>query len=133
MKVNDVSSTLKMNNLYVRQCSFERIQGEFTDFELQLSLNKEIKTNDDGTYEVILSVVLTNAPHEFNLQITIAGNFTVDATAEKIEKELIEKNTVAIIFPYLRSQITLMSSQPGMKPIVLPPLNVNALLEEQAE
>ena len=131
MKINDVASTLKMNDLYVCQCSFKRIPGDFTDFELQFSLNRETKANDDGTYEVVLEVLLTNAPHEFDLQITIVGNFEVDAVSKKIEKELIEKNTVAIMFPYLRSQITLMSSQPGMKPIVLPPLNIDALIQEQ--
>lgn len=133
MKINDVSSVLRMNDLYVCQCSFERTPGDFTDFELQISLNRETTANDDGTYEVVLKVLLTNAPHEFNLQITIAGNFEVDAAGEKIKKELIEKNTIAIMFPYLRSQITLMSSQPGMKPIVLPPLNIHALIKEQAE
>ena len=133
MRMNDVASVLKMNDLYVRRCSFERIPGEFTDFELQLSVDKEIEERDDGTYEVILQMRLTNEPGEFTLQATMAGNFEVNAPTEKVKREVIEKNTVSIMFPYLRSQITLLSSQPGMKPIVLPPININALIDSMED
>ena len=34
-----------------------------------------------------------------------------------------EEYTVAIMFPFIRSQITLLTTQPGMTPIVLPPIN----------
>ena len=34
------------------------------------------------------------------------------------------------MFPYLRSEVTLLTSQPGMVPIVLPPLNINNLMDK---
>ena len=45
-------------------------------------------------------------------------------------RELIEKNTVAIMFPYLRSYVSLLTTQPGMSPIVLSAMNIAAMLRE---
>ena len=41
------------------------------------------------------------------------------------------KNTVAILFPYIRSQISLMTTQPGMHPIIIPPMNIVSLINTQ--
>lgn len=42
---------------------------------------------------------------------------------------VVTKNTVAILFPYLRSQVTLMTAQPNIEPVVIPAININALLK----
>ena len=47
-----------------------------------------------------------------------------------MKKSLIQKNAVAIMMPYVRSQLTLLTSQPGVDPIVMPPLNINAMLDD---
>ena len=39
------------------------------------------------------------------------------------EEAIRNANTVAIKFPFIRSQVTLLTSQPGMTPIVLPAIN----------
>lgn len=39
------------------------------------------------------------------------------------EEAIINANTVAIMFPFIRSQVTLLTSQPGMTPIVLSAIN----------
>ena len=40
-----------------------------------------------------------------------------------MEENIVKTNTVAIMFPFIRSQVTLLTTQPGMTPIVLPPIN----------
>lgn len=40
------------------------------------------------------------------------------------------QNAVAILFPYIRSQISLLTAQPETTPIVLPPLNIAQLVED---
>lgn len=45
-----------------------------------------------------------------------------------MKEVIVTKNTMAILFPFLRSQVTLMTAQPDMVPIVLPLININALL-----
>ena len=40
------------------------------------------------------------------------------------------QNAVAIIFPYIRSQITLLTAQPGIDPVVLQPFNIAQMVED---
>ena len=59
---------------------------------------------------------------------------SVDRKLEKDETDnypLIERNAIAIMFPYLRSYISSLTTQPGMQPIVLPPINIMELLSGQ--
>ena len=46
-----------------------------------------------------------------------------------VYEHLVKVNTVAIIFPFIRSQISLLTMQPGLAPIMLPPMNLNALID----
>lgn len=62
------------------------------------------------------------------LHLLLVGVFEAD------DKEFLQRmvpNAIAIIFPYMRSQVTLMTAQPNLPPIVLPPININALLKSK--
>ena len=50
---------------------------------------------------------------------------------EERKNELISRNTIAILMPYLRSQVSLLTAQPGVECVVLPPFNINKMLEEK--
>ncbi len=39
------------------------------------------------------------------------------------------KNAVSILFPYVRSQITLLTARPSFQSIILLPIDINALLD----
>lgn len=76
-----------------------------------------------------------NKKEEYEIEIAIQGLFLFSSSGEEIneslKKDLIQKNSVAIMMPYVRSQLTLLSSQPGVDPIVMPPLNINAMLDSK--
>lgn len=133
MKIETVTSALRMNDLYVQQSSFERNSRHVTNGELEISVKRHKKMCDDHAYQITLDFSLSNALNEFTLGITIVGIFEVDQTADAIKDELLEKNTLAIMFPFARAQITILSSQPGMSPIVLPPININSLFDESSK
>ena len=48
---------------------------------------------------------------------------------EEMKNTLISKNTVAILMPYLRSQVSLLTAQPEVECVVLPAFNINKMLE----
>lgn len=73
-------------------------------------------------YSVFLFIQLSNS-RVFEL---------ADTVPDEIKEDVIQKNTVAILFPYLRSEVTLITAQPDFIPIVIPPININALLENAA-
>ena len=66
----------------------------------------------------------------FILNGELVGQFTV-TEKQDISLNQLKTNAIAIMFPFLRSQITLLTSQPSLVPIVLPPININKVLESQ--
>ncbi|NLD50665.1 MAG: hypothetical protein GX660_26275 [Clostridiaceae bacterium] len=69
---------------------------------------------------------LTDSP--FYIFASITGEFEFDGN-DKIEKQiLLDKNAVAIMFPYLRSTITNITSIANIPPLVLPVVNITKLL-----
>lgn len=44
---------------------------------------------------------------------------------------MLEINGTAILFPYLRSFITTLTSNAGIPPLVLPTLNIQKIIEEK--
>ena len=130
MNIDNVASVLKLNNLYVEHCSFDRSSEQVSDSKLQLSINRNNELLEDDTHKIILNVRLSNSLKEFLIKITLVGLFSVSSSTEKMKDTLLEKNAIAIMFPYLRAQVTLLSSQPGMNPIIIPPINIIALLDD---
>ena len=44
---------------------------------------------------------------------------------------LLRQNAVAILFAYVRSELTLITSQPDTDPIVLPVVNIAAMMKDK--
>lgn len=57
------------------------------------------------------------------LEVEANAEFQYSSNDFENEEAIINTNTIAIMFPFIRSQVTLLTSQPGMAPIVLPPIN----------
>lgn len=90
------------------------------------------KKNNEDVYKVTL-VVHVEKEAEYEIEISLSGYFSVnmDIVKEGMDvTELINKNTVAVLMPYMRSELTLLTAQPDMECIVLPPININAMLEQ---
>lgn len=65
---------------------------------------------------------------EYNIDISLSGFFRVEGQVEdKTVQDLIKKNAVAILMPYLRSELTLLTAQPDTDSVVLPPFNINKM------
>ena len=65
----------------------------------------------------------------FDLELCLVGKFEAGGN---IESERVLPNAIAIMFPYLRAQVSLMTAQPNIPTINLKPVNINALLERQS-
>ena len=96
----------------------------------QNSIGKNIEKIDDDDYKCSLVFSMTDEEETTSLKIIVSGIFEFKADLEQDLKDIIiTKNTVAILFPYLRAQVTLMTSQPDIEPVVIPAININALLQ----
>ena len=125
---------IQMLDLYFSKFDFKQERGtdskEYnTSFQIEYAINSE----DDTKVRVIVDTTVTNEAQSIVLNVQTVGIFKVDKLDmdEATYEHLIKTNTVAIIFPFIRSQVSLLTTQPGMMPVMIPPININALIEHQ--
>lgn len=114
----------------------------------KLSINQDDKLNaDELSLEIIpkgvkyaekfiltLNVIIKDDNDKFDLNISIDGYFTFreNISPQEISKYFI-LNAPAIMFPYIRGYITMLTSLSGIGTITLPLLNLVKLSKELAE
>ena len=60
------------------------------------------------------------------IKIKTQGFFEFDSDLEQKEKDVFFRTSApAILFPYIRAYITTLSSLSGVKPVILPTLNMS--------
>ena len=120
MELNKMRSDLKMDNLYFRSCSVER-ECEVKNGECKANLQRKIIKIREHEYNVELNLSVQKS--DLSISIIAEAHFKYEEETYEKEENIIKTNTVAIMFPFIRSQVTLLTTQPGMTPIVLPPIN----------
>lgn len=104
--------------------------------EIKQDFKAEIAYSMDETSFVEIEFEIENKKNElpFELSITIVGFFELRDLnySEEEYVDLLKRNAIAILFPYLRSAITdLTSKTNAFNPLILPPMNFVAMLEEE--
>ena len=120
MDIRKLESSLKMQNCYFSHCSVERAEN-IEDREPKMSIERHISEIEEHTYDVSLHVNIDS--EDLSVNVIANAKFLFEADSYEREKTIIEKNTIAIMFPFVRSQVSLLTTQPNMVPIVLPPIN----------
>lgn len=132
MKITEEhASVLQMEKIYFKKLKFDRkVEKEINTDDM--SFNISIKTNEqEGRFYLELGVNIQDKDKtDFEVDCVLLGIFNVDLDVPpEIKETLLKKNTTAILFPYMRSQVTLLTSQPNMEPIIIPTINVNKLID----
>lgn len=124
--MGNYNSILNLQKLVFDRIEFDR-KGFKNTQELKFELQVQIGLNEDDLYKVTL-VLNGTKQDEYNVVISLSGFFRVEGQVEdKIVRDLINKNAVAILMPYLRSELTLLTAQPDTDSVVLPPFNINKM------
>lgn len=127
-KMGDFNSILTLQKMVFDRIEFDR-KGFKNTRELKFELQVQIGLDESDTYKVTL-VLNGTKQDEYNIVISLSGFFKVegqDKLEDKIVQNLISKNAVAILMPYLRSELTLLTAQPDTDSVVLPPFNINKM------
>ena len=73
---------------------------------------------------VILNVILLNSDNQKSIDVEVAGEFSINKSLEIEEvEELLTVNGVALIYPYVRSIISMITSLDSSSAIIIPTLN----------
>ncbi|MBU5437776.1 protein-export chaperone SecB [Tissierella sp. MSJ-40] len=140
INAGQATSTLALYDILVDSVEFKMNEGcKYLDEEnLRLGFDSKTYESEDGTsYKITTTTVVNDKENrDINIKLVMSGYFGFRDEGELSEEQrdhFIEKNTLAIIFPYIRSYITNLTAQSGGKPIIIPPININMLLEDAPE
>ena len=125
--MKNYNSLLTLQKLVFDKIEFDR-KGFKNKNELTFELQVQIGIGEDSVHRVTL-VLKGEKKEEYNLIISLSGE-KEDSVNDEMVQNLINKNAVAIMMPYLRSELTLLTAQPDTDSVVLPPFNINAMLEK---
>lgn len=133
--MSDIKSVLKFNDFLVEETIFKRNYVQAGEFELKFKLNA-IGEFTDKRDKAKLKLTCSLFDENFNdgnapfyLKTTIVGYFE----CENVDIEAFEFNALAILLPYLRAFITSFTSQAGIPPVILPPINVYNYFKKKSD
>lgn len=96
--------------------------------ELSPSISRTIEKTDDGKIFVHLLLCVDKNNKPFELHVELTGFFSI--SGENCSEDIVNNNTVAIMYPYLRSTVSFLTLNANVPPLVLPTINVAKKFEE---
>lgn len=139
MDVQVDKCSLNLYDVYVAKSEFLRQDNYSLDNnKLKFNINVKNSLNDEkSTCKLVASInIIDEINQSIKIYVEMVGIFGLknyQYLSESARFDLLHKNTLAILFPYIRSYITNLSSQSGIQSIMLPPININALISRKIE
>ena len=114
-------------NIIITEGHFKRNEDSLENLELKVGVSHDVERPSEREYKITLE--LNVADPEEKLSVFVKGMAIFETKQEN--QMLIERNTLAIMFPYFRSYVSTLTTQPGMTPIVLPAMNIMTMLAQK--
>lgn len=132
--MSEIQSSLNMDKLV-----FDRIHFDRLGFKNQNPVSYSFEANyarhqNEKIYRVTL-VLTGDKKEEYKFEISLTGffSFSEDQTMEpELREELLRCNTVSIMMPYIRSEVSLLTAQPETDCVTFPPINITKLVNVDA-
>ncbi len=114
-------------------------ENDSGNFNITPSISYRLETNPNIIEEAIIYLGIelgdfTLSDPNFYVKVRIAGHFEIHQRPDEMTEEDIlgfyKLNAVAILFPYLRSLVSDVSSKGSEGPIILPTMNIVSMIEE---
>lgn len=114
------------------QISFTRVGfQDKSSSEAQIGIATHVESIGAGKYQVSLSLKALKE-REYEALVSITGYCEIDEDTPDRDK-ILQENAVAILFPYVRAEMTLLTAQPETEPLIIPAINVRALIKQGRE
>ena len=99
--------------------------------ELLPKLSRKIEKTNDENYSISIGVTLDQEDLPFTAQVSMTGRFLLQGI--KNPEQTMKVNADAILYPYVRAAISMLTTLANVPPVVLPPVNFVKLFEESAK
>jgi len=130
----DASVVLALQNVYLKDCSYESPNGPRIEGNWNPQINLDLQTSSTALGPEVREVVLTvtvSAKHGdatiFLVEVKQAGLFVIRNLTEPDLKRAISTVCPGVLFPYARAAVSQLVSQGGFPQFLLPPVNFEAL------
>ena len=131
-----------IQKLYIKDASFESPSSPesfvFKKWKpkIELNITNSSKSLENGLYEAVLRVTMT-ATHQdataFLVEVHQAGMFSVSGFDDGELQYLLSSQCMNILFPYVREVISDLTIRGGFPPVVLSPVNFDALYQQHLQ
>lgn len=133
------NSSLSLKNYIVKKMSFSI--NEYFDFtqNTAIRINPEFTRNitkiddDNVTVNLIFCIDNVNGDMPFSMEIDIEGLFHLENWEHPDLITIIKSNAVAILFPYLRTIVSMITANANISPYMLPVMNIAAMFNHKME
>lgn len=130
-----------IEKLYVRDASIEvpnapQIFTERTAPQVNVELGNAAQRLDEGIFEVSIKVTVTAKIADktaFLVEVTQAGIFAIRNVPDENLEMIIGVTCPNILFPYAREAVSDMVTRAGFAPVLLNPINFDALYMQQKQ
>lgn len=132
-----------MEKMYVKDLSLESPNAPAIFLErevphIDLQLQTQHSPVEDGIFEVTLTATVTAKLQEKNkvmflIEATQAGIFQVRNIKSEELEPILETVCPNILYPYLREVVSSMSVKAGFTPILLNPINFEAVYQQKRQ
>lgn len=130
-----------IQRLYVKDISFETpnspaIFNEAWEPQIKVDMHTGGKALSDNLYEVELSFTVTATVKEstaFLVEVKHAGIFHIAGFEKPHLDHMIGSYCPSIIFPYVRETVSQLITKGGFPPLLLQPINFDAVYGQQLE
>ncbi|SMC29771.1 preprotein translocase subunit SecB [Andreprevotia lacus DSM 23236] len=130
-----------IQKLYVKDASLEVPNAPFVfaeeqqpEFNIQFRNNARQVSAENGFYEGSLTVTAEAKVEDRNVflvEVTQAGLFQIENVPEAEMDPLLGIGVPSILFPYLRETISDLTTRAGFPPLLLQPINFEAIYLQQ--
>lgn len=128
-------SSLRFINYIVNEVNFKsnRVKDDKKVWKLTFDITNSTKINKErNKMEITLRVNVFKGQEEspFNMEVELIGYFELDGEDDITRYEA---NAIAIMYPYLRAIVSTYTASANVSPVILPAINVNAMLKRKKE
>lgn len=134
------NAQFSIQRIYLKDCSFESpaapaaFRGEWKP-KVNLELNSRFSEVEEEHYEVVLSLTITAREDQndsvlYLVEIQQAGIFRVRGMERDVLQQTLGSFCPSVLFPYARETIDSIVSKGSFPPLMLAPVNFDAIYEQ---
>ncbi len=124
------TSSFQFENFLIKKSLFELGENSKVS-DLSIGFRPSGKLDlENQLFHLELAVFISDSSEAFKVEIESVGFFKFENIEKDNLSSFLYHNAPAILFPYIRAYISSLTTLSGIKPIVLPTLNLSNLKDD---